>query len=832
MCNFNFSLKQLYYSLAIKHQVFVGILGIVLVNLIAVTLVITLIVFLLSISAYKDIIGILENQEFDQMSYFGIATEYANIYYSDFFKIYSTELANFRYSLGKLGNLGILNSEFVSKKFPNFLVHSDVMKVEDSNNINRMTYFSKKYTMEELKEDKDFNKELVKINSMVLMIALSQKFYGFSNIEGITKFPLYEKILMLDYEKQVIFSYPDNSLIVNNNLDTKDVLEYVQTQYIHNHQFINYMQKNLNASYFQINQNFKDSIRYLPLFQEKDIYENFFESEKYSAQDVPIKSLSFSNIYKNRLNIREDNYLDNIYSNVFVLSTKSISDLIYDNLASQTGSYDILITDYSYPYNIYTVFQCQKFLYTGNNFNITEIKEFRTLKDCFKGKSDITPIDISSNTKNSDFEKFADIYNLFRETEEFPISKQTNTLLNSIEDKRLIDHLSMKTRSLSLRMLIHNKRYKIRKSYLPLTSYKFFKYFYPITNIKLSFIMKNEGNFINTKNDLFMHSTGNFLLSFVGSLIICYLIIGLVIYFLIKVMAFIDKPLNIIDDALKTISDVDKFNKAKIDLENYIYDQNYNTVIDEFVELITIILDMIEGNMNLKHELTHNEQLKIKMDKEEVNKEIAMVKMNNIIVLENVILEKLENDNFFYEILKISLENEILLDKNVKNCEGFVSLVKSHINKAKKSKLEKLKISNLVYYEDFEPFVIPTFKFNKIFHKEAKMILTKKSTVIDGNINLQNAGNLIKKSSKKILDEIVSSSHSSDDTENEDCNKDCKFDPVYQKKMIKKMMNIKDNYFLSKLKNPKNPLFLAYTKMKTEMKSKNLSEAQKNLITV
>ena len=822
MCNFNFSLLESYYSLSIKHQVFVGILGIILINLIAITGLICLILYLLSISSYKDIINLLDNKEFNQIALLGIATEHSYCYYSDFFKIYSNELTNFRYYLGKIGNLGLIDPDFLKNKYPNFLIHSDMQNLNNKpgaiNETPSMTYFSKDFTIDQLNNDQEFLEQLKILNSMVLMIRQSQKFYLFPDTlnNNDSNFPYYEKIVMVDYEKAVVFTYPDYGLVTNAHMDPDSLLNYVQTQYASTNKFINYINNKVPQTNFQINMNFNNTIRYLPLFIEKDIYNNIFSPQ------TTLHTMSVSNFYNNRLLISDDNYLDNIDSNVLVLSTNSIADLVYDNLASKIGSFNIFNTDYHYPYDLYTIYQCQSFYYTGNDYNISIIKNFTTLSECFNGKSSTGLSEISKNIMNSDYEKLAYVYGLFMETEQFPISNSTKHIMNSIDDNNLIDYLNLISTGSILRLGFYDDIYKTRKSYFPLTSQSIFNYFYPVTNIQLSFIFKNEAGFEIAKYDFFLQSIANFLMSYVGFLIIGYFILGLVVYFLQKVMKYIDTPLNIIDDALKTISDQDKFNQAKVDLENYIYNQDYNTVIDEFVDLITIILHMIEGNMNLKRELTHNEMLKIKMRKEDAHKEIAMVKLNNLIVIENAIAEKLENQNFFNETLKISLDNEIMQDKYVKSCECFVELVNSHVNKAKRSKLEKLKITNLVYFEEFEAFAIPPFKFNKYCDKEKKFV--KNSTLPEGNSPNNKQNNIFKDSRTKTFKKITSvesikklSSSSSDE---EIVNKDDRFDPGYQKKMIKKMMNIKDSYFLGKLKDKKNPMFSAYSKMKNELNSK------------
>ena len=104
--------------------------------------------------------------------------------------------------------------------------------------------------------------------------------------------------------------------------------------------------------------------------------------------------------------------------------------------------------------------------------------------------------------------------------------------------------------------------------------------------------------------------------------------------------------------------------------------------IDEFRDLIHTFNEMIKGDIDLKQGFIEKEAIKYKLDMEQFNREFEDVKIHNIIVKEEEIEEFLEEGNCTTEITRISLD-EIKKDPFVKKSAVFKSMV-NYIEKNKK----------------------------------------------------------------------------------------------------------------------------------------------------
>ncbi len=93
----------------------------------------------------------------------------------------------------------------------------------------------------------------------------------------------------------------------------------------------------------------------------------------------------------------------------------------------------------------------------------------------------------------------------------------------------------------------------------------------------------------------------------------------------------------LINDFVKSLSHNSKFKKATDKLELYTYN-NAEKNIDEFVDLIIVILELLQGNINLKETVTSTNYIKILLEREESNKEYEIIKLNNIIVFDGKVL--------------------------------------------------------------------------------------------------------------------------------------------------------------------------------------------------
>lgn len=805
MCNCNEILRNYFYKLKIKYQVFIGVITIILINLLLITFTITLNVFLLSNSAYKDIVNNLDNMEFDELVYYSIAAENGNMHLNEFMRTYIAVVGDFKRLLGARKNtFGVINSNLIDASLPNFMVHYDDYNPSTSDISKTMVYFSPSMTKAQLTSDSGVQQEikLVKSVSPILVSSQNIKIFNYMYEEQETNPNYFNKIVIVNYKRNTIFVYPGNATEINQNIDLNDVKTYIQTKYILMRQMVEGTVKirpNSNFNFTTVK-----SALFLPLFAESDIFQDFFISGKYD-----FKIMTCFNVYDNVDSVTLENYLDKIDETVFIFSKESPSFAVYDALlAGVSGTY-ILAADYLYPYKLITDYQCQKLLYQ-RNYNMIEASiPINDLSNCFNNTRPNGDVDLNDiTTYMSEKEQIFYLNNLFNNLISFPVSNSTKFIINQKEEDTFNTPLLSYNIANETLVSIDSLSFKLLKSYSPFSSYNMFQYYYPITNIKLTFVLRDEQLFSNDKRYVFMKSIGNFIISFAGSLIICYVILGFIICHLIKSMNLIDKPLNLINDAVQSISEKDKFVEAKSSLEKYIYDTNNDEVIDEFVELITIILDMIEGNMNLRQEMTQTGLCKLKMEEEKINREFEMIKLNNLYLLEDIILEQAEKKNIFNDILKINLDKEIFEDEKVRVCSIFMGIFERHRKNTKRSRANKYDLSkSLKLNENGIYLKFPKFPFKqRIGNKEERKLRSLNKRMLNN-----------KPDDEEILKTDEDCFSTSTDNEDEEINV-FNFEEK-QKSKIKKMFRIKDEYIIGKLRRPENILFKAYSNLKHHVRN-------------
>jgi hypothetical protein len=787
MCNFNEILSTSFYKLKIKHQVFLGIISIIIINLLLITIIITLNVFMLSNSAYKDVINTLDNQEFDQLAYFTMASEYANMHMSGLINSFVSIIASIKINLESKGNLGLLDSSYIDSQYPDFILHLDEFnsKLADNSITNlqdKIIYFSPSKSFEKLKSDVSFLNQIKIIKSLIPVIKYS--FYvnlfnqKLSSI-GKSNDTFFNNLIFVNYDHDVIFYFPGNKANINKDINLSELKDYVKNKNIEKAKIIELF------SGIGVNppKSISSTVKYLsnaPLYLEDDIYPNFYSPNS----NVNLKTLSSINLYTNpSSSLTIDNYLDVFDQSIFLVSAKSSADLIYDFLSYQVPATNVFKVDFLYPYKLYTSFQCDFLVFTrdysqpGNFTN--------KFSDCFN-----TEIrhDNTYYSDKSDLDEVFDNLYLFND---YNVTV-TNSIKESIIRKELDifkNKLSAHSSTVNRRVVINGMNYKIRKTYSPLSSYSFFKFMYPISYLYMTVAIKNEGLFDNNKRYFFMRSIGNFIFSFFGSLIICYAILIFIIYYLVQVMALIDKPLNIINYAVQTISEKDKFNEAKFALEKYIYDTSNDQVIDEFVDLITIILDMFEGNMNLKQETTQLNDIRLKMEEDSLYKEFELVKMNNLIVLEDRITDLVEKKNYFNDILKINIEKEIITDEKVRSSKSFMRVYENYVRNYNINELNKLRTNGVEIYEDRMKLKFGQIPFSK---KTTRVFSIQRITLVTSKLdNAQNSSDYDSQEEDNIfeIDEVI-------------------------RKKVRKLYTVRNSFMLGKLRKTENPLFYAYEKMK------------------
>lgn len=790
MCNFNEILSTSFYKLKIKHQVFLGIISIILINLLLITAIISLNVFMLSNSAYKDVINTLDNQEFDELAYFTMASEYANMHMSGLIGSYGSLLARMKINFELKGNLGLLDSTFAELHYPNFILHIDEYNFKLGNNLilqkeDKILYYSPSRSYENLKSDPSFQNQIKIMKSLIPVIKFSFYINLFNQKVSFIGKPydtIINSMILVNYQHDVLFYFPGNKANINKNIDLNDLKAYVKKKNLEKAKTIELF-SGIGANPPKSISNTVKYLSSIPLYLEDDIYPSFYSSDN----NFNLKTLSSLNLYINSnrsLNISLDNYLDVFDHSIFLLSEKSSDDLIFDFLSYQIPAMNVFKVDYLYPYKLYNSFQCD-YLVFSRNYSQLE-KKTKKFSECF-----------SNDHRDQDTFYASDLDDVFQNLNLFNDNNKNKSITNSSQENFSyqpdIDvfksKISAHSSTINRRVVINGMNYKIRKTNSPLSSYSFFKFMYPISYNYITIALKNEGLLDNHKRYLFTKSVGNFIFSFFGSIIICYVIIIFITFYLVKVMALIDKPLHIINNAVQTISEKDLFNEAKSELEKYIYDTSNDKVIDEFVDLITIILDMFEGNMNLKQETTLIDDIRLKMDEDNLYKDFELVKRNNLIILEERITELVEKKNYFNDILKINIEKDIITDEKVRSSKSFMRVYEKYARDFNKSELNKLKLNGVEIYEDRMKLKFGQIPYNK---KTQKVSSIQRITIL--NTKLENAQ--------------YSSDYDSQEEENV-----FEIEEIIKKK-VKKLYTVRDSFMLGKLRKTENSLFYAYEKMK------------------
>jgi len=214
-------------------------------------------------------------------------------------------------------------------------------------------------------------------------------------------------------------------------------------------------------------------------------------------------------------------------------------------------------------------------------------------------------------------------------------------------------------------------------------------------------------------------------------------------------MSVINDPLVLIENTIQKLSDPKDFYIAKNLLEAHL-EKEENKMIDEINDLISIILDVIEGNIiNKQKEKDDNGNADINNNTQESES------LSNFIIFEEVILEMLEKNNFLYEILeedidviKYEINDGCVNDINDINCknmhinndvnEAYTKLLEHIITPNEKKMIKKVEFNGFKKTYD-EAFI--NYPFKEISRDNQDNIQEKRNGIIDiGKINTFGSG--------------------------------------------------------------------------------------------
>lgn len=681
-------------------------------------------IYLISLSLYKDISNTIDTHEFNELSYIEIFLENSELQFEQSFKDFSY----------------LISQEF------DIILNSDAKTFASGSTLNLKGY----QPCSGNTNDEDKIKQA--IDNMNHIFETIKLIKTFSN----SKDSLLTSILIFQ-PNTFYYSYPDsyigiineNTICENNSAEKSDekfgndILEEIKKQGKNIASFKKVFPRNMN--------DFKN-VFLLPVFTEE--YENF----EYIYKEKKVEPKAYSFVVSGKMNT-DTNKNKNIY--VVVVGTTPSTTIIYDKIIGKTPGVKILKADYKFPYKLKNTNTCEevRLLSIYDDEKDAKIQKYGSevgsekkeifIDQCFDQERTIKKYQSNSKYKSlTTREEFQDNFKLFKRTEETNV-ENVKELISLMEESVLKNNETAFNQTINLIMSINDEDYKIKKIYSPFAVGYQLDYFYPFSTFSMHFLIKNQGfsRFISREVSNIMQ------LNIINGLIYCFFLmivsaIGLNIILRIF-LEQINKPVVKLNDT--------KFITGQSNQEDPKSSKNEEekeTNIDEFKELIQIINEMVKGDMDLKQVHNQKEEIKFKLDIENFNKEFDQVKIFNIMVKEEEIEQILEESNCTSEIVKRDI-NEIRKDKFVKKSTIFNSMIdesKKEIERTKGRQTSKKDTDGK--RKSFLEVLMKTPEINKYTKAGRKEIFEKKikKGKLFSSSSLQNKSNLLYHEFKRSFD--------------------------------------------------------------------------------
>ena len=417
-----------------------------------------------------------------------------------------------------------------------------------------------------------------------------------------------------------------------------------------------------------------DSYYTLPVFDESQTFP--FDNNKIVSYCIlPVESKG---------PIYSENYLsgEDFYA-FFMLEKKDTNELIYDSIIESIPSVNILKTDYLYPYRLHSKEYCILLrMITSTTQDETEIEEydydkFEYLDQCFDNTNLIEKYSGTGYEDHTFLYDFLYNFHLFSRPliENTTKDETVKALLQATEEHILMQNETLFNQTINLLISINNSDFKVKKAYSPLYAFYQVDYFYPFSDYSMNLLIKSQ-------------SFRTFISNEVRDIMSLNLINCLIYIFFVMILSFIALRCTLsqftkqIEKAINIFKFLKGFSTDSTQSNQKLTNEDGESGIDEFRDLIHTFNEMIKGDIDLKQGFIEKEAIKYKLDMEQFNREFEHVKIHNIIVKEEEIEEFLEEGNCTTEITRISLD-EIKKDPFVKKSAVFKSMV-NYIEKNKK----------------------------------------------------------------------------------------------------------------------------------------------------
>lgn len=625
----------------LTHQICCEIMIVSVIHMLITLGLIAISIALVFFFVYKDTVSHLDSQEFAEMTYLGNLFENSQLIMESSYQDYASLLA-------------IMYKAIAIKKIKS-IQETSKLKVVNTQTANpELTII---YCQSNIINDT--TKEILIDMSIYLSQIKNQKIFGYK--DGNNQY--YNQILFIDVKNQYICAYPGDSSDLNPTIDFGDIKEYVRERISSNVQFIT------SLSHVFPNNLIFQNLSELPIYEESIPFPNLFKKK----DAIKILSLAI---------VRDDynnNPLQLDFSKVFFVIGKETSiNIIYDSIIEMTNEIQILKTNYIFPYELTNKELC--FYIMNLNINDKEngfsqvyqsdLNQIQNLHDCFSTQT----IEAYKLLKGYETMTFKDLFfysmNLFDNPNYSTLPNINSTQAIQLYETQLLqnNHTAF-NQTINRRLLINDKTYKIRKAYLPFSVSLLINYYYPISNLYLSLIFKNE----NSINNISFYIRTSMIATLINCIIWSYIVMAIILVFIgIK----LNKVTTSIQRILDQISNLISGKPCK---------ESKDKDIHEFNVLIEIIDQMIKGDLDLKQTQNQKEERMFQFDIERFHKEFQFVN-SKIVVKEDSILELIENKN----------ENLAIINKSISKMKSDHSYIKdSDIFKGIVSKMTNMNNSSI-----------------------------------------------------------------------------------------------------------------------------------------
>lgn len=488
------------------------------------------------------------------------------------------------------------------------------------------------------------------------------------------------------------------------------------------------------------NLTFYDNLFLLPFYDEdKDNDDYTFDgynlkneifSQNYTNNtDIKINEVAFMLLPKRDqetnefLDINMMNIKENIGQIFFLVGINGTSKIIFDKLHSQNSRLFLLRTNYLFPYELTSKDSCYEILLLGEqsednkNINISKLKY---LDHCFDKVTKIKKYKRNSKLRDyTTYDKLIEDFSIFRNNISFDYNSNIVHLYRTIEQNYLQKKATSFSKTITKATTINNQNFKITKSYSPLNIIYQINYFYPIDNIKMNILIKEEDHsqLLLEESKIIMYKI---ITRGVIFLIICVVLTEIIILIILRYfIEELNKPLNIINNPYfitGQIKEEEYENKNKsLNKANIISDKKIH--IDEFKELIKSVSEALKSETEFKQKINKQEEDDMKLEMEYLNKEFEKNKIFNIMVDENKINNILEESNYSNEIIKhkTNIDN-VKNDSFVKKSYLFREFVKvDDFEELDNSGENSLTIDNNTIFKDENSLQNPNSLFYDLF---------------------------------------------------------------------------------------------------------------------